>query len=238
MTDRLPANSHGAYFIDTAKLRHLFTVGGESGARLDLDFSATTSAGIWQVDDGMIRLREISTDEISAKVLDLTAGSRLLTLADAWLTPPAAPAPETVRIQAQKAAVQERLRAETAACRRSLERLRDDIAAYAKAHQGQLPPALPESRPCGKAPYVYFGPFGEKPPPKFPLVADQPGVCGHPGTVNVLFVDGSIQSFEISADSLKRLCSYLHTIYRYEEKELLQLIERASQLDAGRKQKP
>ena len=181
MAGRLPANSHGTYFIDTAKLRHLFTVGGESGARLDLDFSATTSTGIWQVDDGMIRLREISTDELSAKALDLTAGSRLLALADAWLTPSAAPAQETARIQAQNAAAQERLRAETAACRRHLERLRDEIAAYAKTHDGKLPPALPESPLCGKASYVYFGPFGEKLPPKFPLVADQPGACGHPG---------------------------------------------------------
>ena len=50
--------------------------------------------------------------------------------------------------------------------------------------------------------------------------------------INVLFVDGTVRSFKFNAGSLKRLCSFLHTVYRYDEKEFVRLIERASQLDA------
>ena len=236
---RLYESSHGAYFIDTTQLKHNFTLGGKNGVEADLDFSAAAAVGTWRIEDGMIRLREVSTEELSAKVFDLTAGFRLLMLADAWLTPPAAAAPsKKTEETAKKAAVREKLRAENAACRVRLERMRRQIADYSKTHQGKLPAALPPGSHCGKDDYVYFGPFGTAPCPKFPLVADPPRGSAHPGTVNILFVDGTIRSFEFSADTLKRLCSYLHTIYRYNEQELLQLIERASQLDELRTKKP
>ena len=79
---------------------------------------------------------------------------------------------------------------------------------------------------------MYFAPFPEPPSGKIPLVADPVSGGAHPKKVNVLFVDGEIKTFEFEAGSAKRLCSFLYTIYRYDEKEFVRLIERASQLDA------
>lgn|GEM_PF-5702982 len=228
--DRLPARSHGAYFINTAKLKHVFTLGGDHCVRIALDSAATKAVGSWRGSEGMIALREVAADELAARIFDLTAGTQLAILADAWLSPPA-PAAEPPREDKPSATQRAELQRENAACRTRLNVIRRELAAYAKAHHGEFPPRLPVELRCGKGKYVYFGPFAAKPSAKYPLVVDPPHGAAHRGRVNVLFVDGTVRTFEFSAGSLKRLCSYLHTIYRYDEKELLRLIERASQLD-------
>ena len=108
---------------------------------------------------------------------------------------------------------------------------------YAAKHNGEFPPDSVLKSRCGNGEYVYFGPFPKKPSAKYPLVVDPPVGNAHPGVFNVLFADGTIGSFEFSADNLKRLCSFLHTVYRYDEQELVRLIERASQLDSRRTKK-
>ncbi len=119
-------------------------------------------------------------------------------------------------------------------CLENLQSIQKFVADHAARNHGKLPPALPREFACGNSGYVYFAPFAASPSGKMPLVADNVKANPHPGKINVLFVDGSIETFEFESGSIKRLCSFLHTIYRYDEKEFIRLIERASQLDSGK----
>ena len=112
--------------------------------------------------------------------------------------------------------------------------------AYRRKH-GQLPEgfgaaalekAIGSSAVCGEARYVYFGSFGDAASPKLPLVTDPPRLNAHAQKINILFADGTTETVTPPGNTLKHLCSYLHTIYHYEESEFIQLIGRAAKLDA------
>ena len=241
---RLPVNSNGAYFISDARIGRTVSVGGKNGFQVVFPRTAARSVGVWRQEDSMIVNQEISSDGLTVKSFDVLFSTPLLLIADSIFgeTDPTAsneqseresedksPAPE-VKKMLSDAAVQGK-------CLRNLQQIQRFIADYAKQNDGKLPPKLPEELTCGNSRYVYFAPFAAPPSGKMPLVADPVVDSAHPGTINVLFVDGSIKTFEFDAGSIKRLCSYLYTIYRYDEKEFVRLIERASQLDAAGKGK-
>ena len=241
---RLPVKSNGAYFINDVRICKVMTIGGQNGFRVALPSSTDRSVGIWRTDNCMIVNQEISTKELTVKSFEMLVAPPLRRIADSIFGEPRTPeqkaqdAPDDGNDgRSGQEGNKSPSKTETEARRKCVERLRkiqSFIADYAKRNPGKLPPKLPKEYTCGESGYVYFAPFAAPPSGKMPLVADPIRKCPHPGTVNVLFVDGSIESFEFDAGSLKRLCSFLHTIYRYDEKEFIRLIERASQLDAGK----
>jgi len=96
---------------------------------------------------------------------------------------------------------------------------------------GKFPVGLPEKY----SGLVWFGPPRNDQTGKLPLIAEVPD-RKRPG-IGVLFADGTIEFFDFPAASLKHLCSFLHTRYHYDEKTLVRLIRRASELDAEKKGK-
>lgn len=238
---RLPENSNGAYFISSDRLGKVLTIGGRRGLRLRLPNTAHRSIGIWRAEDGMIVRQEISTEGLNIQVFDALVSAPLKAIVDLALnkTKKTGKSPKKQSDTADEDAVTEDGQAQLRAARRSeclenLRQIRKFIAGYSAKNNGKLPPKLPDKFTCGGSGYIYFAPFAEPPSGKMPLVADNVQNNPHPGTINVIFVDGSIESFEFESDSIKRLCSFLHTIYRYDEREFIRLIERASQLDAGK----
>lgn len=236
----LPANSHCAYFTTDARFSRTFVLGGNRGVQLVLPNTVTRAVGTWQVGDGMIVNRELSTEWLPTRFFDMVLGGPLLRVADRIFRKREKAAPATNAASPRKApdgggnakssvGVIDR----SAECRKHLLVAKRFIDGYTKKH-GKFPPQLPAELKCGNAAYVYFAPFAAPPSGKIPLVADPLKGGAHPKTINVLFVDGSIKTFELEAGSVKRLCSFLYTIYRYDEKEFIRLIERASQLDAGK----
>lgn len=235
---RLPASSHGAYFFDTSHLNRDLRLGGEKGMVLKLDSDNSFAVGSWRAERGMVASREIASAEFTVKTFELLAETPLLMLADSLLRPEEKPAPRQPSPNAEKKpSPRGNRRAEVAACESRLKKIHGALADYAAKHNGEFPPDSVLKSRCGNGEYVYFGPFPKKPSAKYPLVVDPPVGNAHPGVFNVLFADGTIGSFEFSADNLKRLCSFLHTVYRYDEQELVRLIERASQLDSRRTKK-
>ena len=235
---RLPANSHCAYFATDARFSRTIVIGGGRGFLLTLPNTVTRSIGTWQVDDGMIVNRELSTEGLTTRAFDLLIGGPLLRFADIALrkrdkaaTSPQAMPPRKAPEADVKRPVNDIAQAEK--CRKRLTEAKRFIDDHLKKH-GKYPAELPADLKCGNARYVYFAPFSAQPSAKLPLVTDPVKGRDHPKTVNVLFVDGTIRTFELEAGSVKRLCSFLYTIYRYDEKEFIRLIERASQLDAGK----
>ena len=77
--------------------------------------------------------------------------------------------------------------------------------------------------------------FGRPEPgiPKFPVACEVPNPKR--SRIGVLFADGTIEFYDFKAESLKHLCSFLHTRRRYEEKVFIRLIKRAVELDKQRK---
>ena len=239
----LPANSHGAFFFNNARIGKVMKIGGDRGLQLSMP-QTVRAVGTLRIDDGMIEYRELATKSLTVQTFELLVEAPLQLIADEMLRRFDRPASavkkapiKKIRAVKKKASAPKRRPQKSAGdqnaeCRKRLEKIRDFVADHAKNHNGALPPSLPEGSGCGNARYVYFAPFSAPPSGKMPLVADPAKGTTHPGKVNVLFVDGSIGSFDIDAGSMKRLCSFLHTIYTYDEKEFVRLIERASQLDA------
>ena len=239
---RLPANSNGAYFISNARIGKVIEIGGRYGLQLRLPDTVHRSIGIWRVDDCMIVRQEISTEGLNIQVFDALVSAPLKAIFDlAMDKKKKADNGNTAKVDpkpAKNAAAEDKAKALRAEhqrkCLENLRNIRKFVADHAAHNNGKLPPKLPQEFTCGNSGYVYFAPFAVPPSGKMPLVADNVKAYPHPGTINVLFVDGSIETFEFESSSIKRLCSFLHTIYRYDEKEFIRLIERASQLDAGK----
>lgn len=237
MSKRLPAVSRGVYFFDASHLKRELRLGGNPGMRLTMPPDTLCALGSWRTENGMIAVEEIASAELTVKTFEFLAETPLLMIADSLLSPDKKPTPQqSMKSVAEQRKNREKMRAEVANCESRLKKIQSAITDYAAKHNGELPPAA--EGVCGTGEYVYFGPFPKKPSDKYPLVVDPPVVNAHPGVFNVLFIDGTIRSFECSADSLKKLCSFLHTVYRYDEQELIQLIERASQLDSRRTKRP
>ena len=247
---RLPANSHAAYFTSDANISRVLKLGGENGFQMNLPKDVKRSTGVWSVGDRMIVNREFSTAGLTTKTFDALIGSPLLLMIDKMLKKSFEAQKQETNKVSEKSAEPVKGKDHGADIRKAVagsdkaveccDRLRkigDFIGEYRKKNNGELPAAIPEAG-CGSAAYVYFAPFAAPPSGKMPLVVDPIERNAHKGTVNVLFVDGSIESFDMSSGSLKRLCSFLYTIYRYDEKEFIRLIERASQLDAAGGKRP
>ena len=93
-----------------------------------------------------------------------------------------------------------------------------------------------DSAPSGKpimaenTGYVYFGNWENGYSQKLPLIMDMPE--NHNGFFYAVLNDGSVKKFIFKQQmSLKRMASYLHTVFQYDEKSFSELIRRAEELD-------
>ena len=78
--------------------------------------------------------------------------------------------------------------------------------------------------------YLYFNGYTKKSNPRLPLLIDWP--FNHAGSINVILVDGTIETLQISdADNCRKIVSYLQTRYQYSEEEFRELFRKAAQLD-------
>ena len=97
-------------------------------------------------------------------------------------------------------------------------------------NNGEKAAADTESFTFDNCSYVYFGGFNRKSNPKLPLVIDWP--FNHADAVNVILVDGSVETLELeNPENCRRVVSYLHTRYHYTEPEFKQLMQKAAALD-------
>ena len=145
-------------------------------------------------------------------------------------------------------------------CRGGLEAVRNALMKYAAAHGGAFPAqagigGLKELFSCGLSPaalvcpgsedeaakdaeefsfdncsYLYFNGYTKKSNPRLPLLIDWP--FNHAGSINVILVDGTIETLQISdADNCRKIVSYLQTRYQYSEEQFRELFRKAAQLD-------
>lgn len=78
--------------------------------------------------------------------------------------------------------------------------------------------------------YLYFGGYTEKSNPKLPLLVDWP--FNHLDAVNVLLVDGTVETLELENPSnCRRVISCLHTRFHYTETEFKLLMSKATAFD-------
>ena len=78
--------------------------------------------------------------------------------------------------------------------------------------------------------YIYFGNWRKNNSDKLPLLMDFPE--NHNGFFHVLLRDGSVRKLTLKQQlSVKRMASYLHTVFKYNEEEFSELIRRAGELD-------
>ena len=78
--------------------------------------------------------------------------------------------------------------------------------------------------------YVYFGSWQQNNSNKLPILMDIPE--NHNGFFHVVLRDGTVQKFSLPQQmSIKRMASYMHTVFKYSEKEFTELIRRAGELD-------
>ncbi len=234
---RLPGSASGAFYASDETLNHRMQLGNRYDLTLDLSAFSSAETGVWQCAPGIIKISSIGSQELASHYFQTLCLTPFLVVLDRLLTAP--PEPERADMSDSPAAPETEAAEK---CRTRMLELKKRLDAYSEKH-GRLPARLddltaagssPESIRCGDGEYVYFGSFDAKNSSRMPLLSDPPAVGTHRGITNVLFADGTVESFKIDADSLKRLCSYLHTLYHYDEKEFVQLIERASKLDAER----
>lgn len=92
----------------------------------------------------------------------------------------------------------------------------------------KVTPQLPlNSKDTG---FVYFGNWGKNASEKLPLLTDRPD--NHNGAFCVVFNDGSVKILTFkNQKSVKRIASFMHTVYKYCEEDFTALIKRAEQLD-------
>lgn len=233
----LPKEVHGAFYFSEREFRQQLRPGG-GPASIAFPNDGEHNIGVWKNRDGLVGAYSISDAPMQTLVLHDLALTPLSFVAERMLNAPARP--QKANRTEKRVRTQPKREPETHRCRKQLSSLWRELEKYRAEHGGlpegfgaaALKKALPETPGCGGCAYVYFGSFGEKSSPKLPLAADAPSGGAHRGAVNVLLADGSVETVELENPSMKRLCSYLHTVYRYDEKEFVQLIGRASQLDS------
>ena len=147
-------------------------------------------------------------------------------------------------------------------CLEQLEKLKTALNSYADAHDGKFPDgedvaglkqllksgfAQPGDMICPgaevdepaenieefsfqNASYVYFAGLKRDSNGKLPLLADWP--FNHAERVNVLLVDGTIESIDADdVSTCKRIVGFLQARYKYDEAEFRELIRLADKLD-------
>ena len=145
-------------------------------------------------------------------------------------------------------------------CRNRLAAVRDALMKYAASHDGAFPAeaglgglkallagGLPPAAlvcPAGEdepaknteefsfdnCSYLYFEGMTKKSNPKLPLLIDWP--FNHAGAVNVILVDGTIETLEAAdVENCRKVASYLQTRYQYNEAEFRELFRKAARLD-------
>lgn len=78
--------------------------------------------------------------------------------------------------------------------------------------------------------YIYFGNWKNNSSDKLPVLMDMPE--NHNGFFYVILRDGSVQKLVLKQQmSIKRMASYLHTVFKYSEDEFSELIRRANEVD-------
>ena len=234
--ERLSKRVNGAFYLSDRGFEQCVRLGAPEGVISGMAGPGGREAGVWKTGDGLIEVDSISSAPMQQQFLRDLALIPLAFACDRALRAPAVPAIKAT-VKAKKSPASE---AELERCRKRLADIWKRLSAYRTEH-GEFPAgfgaaalkkALPGIPPCGKTDYLYFGSFGKGSSPKLPLVADAPAAAAHPGAVNVLLADGTVRTVRLENCSMKRLCSYLHTVYRYDEKVFVKLIGRASQLDA------
>lgn len=145
-------------------------------------------------------------------------------------------------------------------CRSRLVAVRDALMKYADSHKGAFPAqagigglkellenglrpaalicpgsedeaaAAPGEFTFDNCSYLYFEGYTRRSNPKLPLLIDWP--FNHTGAVNVILVDGTIETLKIAdAENCRKVASFLQTRYQYSEKEFRELFRKASRLD-------
>ena len=145
-------------------------------------------------------------------------------------------------------------------CRSRLVAVRDALMKYADSHKGAFPAragigglkellenglrpaalicpgsedeaaAAPGEFTFDNCSYLYFEGYTRRSNPKLPLVIDWP--FNHADAVNVILVDGTIETLKIAdAENCRKVASFLQTRYQYSEKEFRELFRKASRLD-------
>ena len=149
----------------------------------------------------------------------------------------------------------------TDGCARNIEKLALALKEYAASNNGLYPSGLHidglnkllstpawknsflccpnldcEPAPQGKpvmaenTSYVYFGNWKKGASPKLPLIIDLPE--NHNGYFYAVLNDNSVQKFSLKEQMcVKRMASYLHTVFNYKEQDFSDLIQRAEELD-------
>lgn len=80
---------------------------------------------------------------------------------------------------------------------------------------------------CG---YLYFGNWQQESSGNLPLLIDMPE--NHNGYFYAVLRNGKVKLFRLKQQmSVKRMASYLHTVFKYSEDEFSELIKRAEELD-------
>ena len=204
---KLPAAVHGAFY---------FSADGD------------TDLGVWRFTPGMLDLSAYSTRGAAVHAL------RRLLLAPLSLAITQAldrPAP-----QRETAAMRTATERSTALPPPELLKKRRDTLVEVRDYlnaQRKLAGKFPAELPGKYSALVCFGAMQSEKTGKLPLISEAPDP--HRPGIGVLFADGTIEFFSYPAASLKHLCSFLHTRYRYDEKDFVRLIRRASELDAQKK---
>ena len=131
--------------------------------------------------------------------------------------------------------------------RLELEQVRDMLAQYREKHTAVpaefgragwrvLARENPDLQPLADGEHTYLLYFGslptQIPPEQLPLVPVRPDLA-RDGKLDILFADGHIAPVAVpdSVRTGEELVSYLHTQYRYREKDLVALCERARKID-------
>ena len=175
--------------------------------------------GIWDCDDKCIEVAAYSPRELADGLIGELLFSPLRMFVDGVLKLPP-PKRQTSRFAALPRAVPGE---ELALRRKALADFGAGLAGKADK-AGAVSPKFPD--------LVSFG-RPEPGIPKFPVACEVPNPKR--SRIGVLFADGTIEFFDFKAESLKHLCSFLHTRCRYEEKVFIRLIKRAVELDKQRK---
>lgn len=135
-------------------------------------------------------------------------------------------------------------------CRVQMSRIAGYLKNYAAAHNGHYPQGINKSgleklavfsrispdifsvKAGGKFDrYYYWGENFNCKKTDIPLLCDRGGI--HEEYIHILFCDGSVREFKLTnIRSARRIISYLHTVYNYDNETFMMLLKQAERLDS------